>query len=344
MRSTRDPGSGDGSRPRGQSPRPVEPSPRRDPRSPAFRDHTTAESASGRPGEPRAAEQDRRGPEQERFRGGRRERHRGDPNRRTLLDRQVDVAELLGVYRIVTRKQIVQQSFGGNAFAANRVLKKMQSEGYIQSMRSGPGRYPYEVLALTRVGADWIGRERDKRRKKRRRSARASDREQLMQHGFGDSRQLMHDQRVFEAVAEDTGRAVGKGASVRRVRLDSELKGILASASESARQRGGRVAADNARAAAARRLGLRVPATGTIPLPDALVELEHGDGRTEVRAIEVGTSAYTGKQIAQKREAGFRFYLPRISGGGGGGGSRNKAPEHSGVAFPLDWGVGGGGR
>ena len=273
------------------------------------------------------------------FRGGRRARHRADPERRNAEDRKIDAAELLGVYGVVSRTQVVQASFGGNAFSANRLLKRMESDGFIESRNSGAGRYGYSVLALTPTGVSWLERQRKRRRKS---SDRVSDPEQRLVSGFGDGRQLQHDQRVFEAVQADVGQEVSRGSRVKRVRLDPELKGLLASASESARVKGGRPAARSARAACAGALGLRVMSDGSVPLPDALVELEHSDGRVESRGIEVGSSAYTGKQISEKRDAGFRFYMPRSPSMSGTRSER--APSHSGVAFALDWGRGGGGR
>ena len=172
------------------------------------------------------------------FRGGRRARHRADPERRNAEDRKIDAAELLGVYGVVSRTQVVQASFGGNAFSANRLLKRMESDGFIESRNSGAGRYGYSVLALTPTGVSWLERQRKRRRKS---SDRVSDPEQRLVSGFGDGRQLQHDQRVFEAVQADVGQEVSRGSRVKRVRLDPELKGLLASASESARVKGGRL-------------------------------------------------------------------------------------------------------
>ena len=251
----------------------------------------------------------------------------------------MDAAEVLGVYGVVSRSKLVETSFGGNAFSANRLLKRMESDGLIESRKSAGGRYGFDVLALTRVGAGWLDRQRKKRRKP---SARVSDPDQHFAYGFGDVRQLQHDQRVIEAVETDVAGAVSRGSRVKRVRLDTELRGILSSASESARARGGRPAADSARAACAGGLGLRVMPDGGVPLPDALVELEHSDGRVETRGIEVGSSAYTGKQISEKCAAGFRFYMPKAPSMSGP--RSQSAPSHSGVAFALDWGRGGNGR
>ena len=243
------------------------------------------------------------------------------------------------MYGVVSRSQLVKESFGGNAFSANRLLKGMESDGLIESRQSSAGRYGYAVLALTPTGVGWLERRRKDRRKP---SRRVADPDQRLVAGFGDLRQLHHDQRVFDAVQEDVAASVSRGSRVKRVRLDTELRGLLASASESARVRGGRPAADRARAACAGSLGLRVMPDGGVPLPDALVELEHPDGRVETRGIEVGSSAYTGKQISEKRAAGFRFYMPRTPSMSGPRSER--APSHSGISFPLDWGRGGGGR
>ena len=91
-------------------------------------------------------------------------------------------------------------------------------------------------------------------------------------------RQLEHDHHVFEAVVQDTEDVRGRGGRIRRVRLEAELRGILAAAGESARQNEGKHGAERARRRAAEHVGLRVFAEG-VPLPDALVEIEEADGR-----------------------------------------------------------------
>ena len=87
--------------------------------------------------------------------------------------------------------------------------------------------------------------------------------------------------------------------------------------------------------AEARVVGLRVSASG-VPLPDVLVELEQADGRRIVRAVEVSTSAYSGKQLRAKRDAQFRVYsIPWFKTGGN---RKSRGTLRDEQLFPLSWG------
>ena len=247
----------------------------------------------------------------------------------TAAQRTLDAAELLGTYRVLTFDRLAAEAFGGDAFAANRALRGLVNRGLAESRRSAAGKYGYEIFALTKEGADWLGRGK----KKRRRAGRTSDPDQAAAYGFGDLRQVLHDQRVFEAVSVDTAPDLAAGARIKRVRLDGEVRGFLAGASESARVSGGDGDARAARRTAAYSIGLSAGPGGGVAIPDALVEIEHADGRVETRGIEVGSSQYTGKQVQAKVAAGFRFYMPAK-----GGGSVRSQPA---AAFPVDWAAGG---
>ena len=67
------------------------------------------------------------------------------------------------------------------------------------------------------------------------------------------------------------------GGRIRRVRLETELRGLLASAGETARRVEGARGAERARRQVAERIGLRTFAEG-VPLPDALVEMRTSRG------------------------------------------------------------------
>ena len=137
------------------------------------------------------------------------------------------------------------------------------------------------------------------------------------------------------AVMQDTEELREQGGRIRRVRLETELRGILAAAGETARQTGGGLGAERARREAAERIGLRVFAEA-VPLPDALVEVEDADGGRSVRAIEVVTGAYTHTQVKEKRLAGFRLYALA----GSASERRRPTAKEVDVPFPLSWGRG----
>ena len=251
-----------------------------------------------------------------------RRQDRGSPERISSTERQDAVLETVGIFRVVSRRSLVSHCFEGHPYAANRGLSKLVADGLIARRRIESRKYGYEVILLTNAG-----RERLRARRKRR---LVTSRDQRFWTGPGPQAQLRHDHQVFDAVAQDSADVVAKGGTVRRVRLEAELRGLLASAGETARARGGATAARKARAEAAAAIGLRV-FEEDVPLPDALVELEQPDGSVLVRSIEVATGFYTQTQVRAKEGAGFRVY--RFPG------DRDKRRRGARVEeFPAAWG------
>ena len=128
-----------------------------------------------------------------------------------------------------------------------------------------------------------------------------------------------------------------QGAVLKRIRIDAELKREIARATETARARGGKQAADAARLEAAEALGLPVK-DGRVEYPDAQLEYLDVEGRSGRVNVEVATEHYSAKSIAAKAAAGFAVHgsngrasarIARSLGqdegsGGGGGGARDK--------------------
>ena len=265
-------------------------------------------------------------------RGGRREEDRGRP-RRTREQRIQHVLELLGIFRVVSRLSIVEHCFDGHPFAAARTLPALESRGLIAVTKVRSGHKGYQVFSLTEAGRDLLA---SRARRRRREADEEEDSEQRYWVGLADARQLRHDHHVFEAVMQDTEEIRTQGGRIRRVRLETELRGVLAAAGESVRPTEGARGAERARREAAEQIGLRVFAQG-VPLPDALVEIEDADGHRSIRAIEVVTGAYTTAQVREKKDAGFRLYA--LSGVVGGKRERRRhgIPDKE-ELFPLSWG------
>ena len=236
---------------------------------------------------------------------------------------------MLAVFRVASRRLVVDRVFDGHPFAANRTIQALQRRGLVAQQKVARGRFGYQVLMLTGRGRDLVAARLDADG-----VPPSTAGPQRYWSAGGDPRQLAHDQHVVEAVGADVADALAKGGRVVRVRLESEIRGRLAAAEAAGRAAGGAEKAREARRAEARSLGLRVFA-GAVPLPDALVEIEEPDGRRLVHAVEVATGAYTSKQMAQKRSAGFHvFSVPGLADGSRRK-SRARLPDEE---FPLSWG------
>ena len=256
---------------------------------------------------------------------GRRE-DRGEGPRVPYAERLALTLETVGIFRVVSRKALVAHCFDGHPFAANKALRQLERDGLIRSVRVERGKHGYQVFTLTGKGRD---RAAERRRKGAGVRAVLSD-EQRFWEGLADPRQLRHDHQVFEAVAQDAADVAPAGGRVRRVRLESELRGLLAAADDEGRRRGGPGEARRMRAEAAAGMGLRV-FEEDVPLPDALVEIEERDGRVVTRSVEVASGSYTHAQVAEKERSGFRVYGFRPD--------RSKRARSLRVEeFPLSWG------
>lgn len=260
---------------------------------------------------------------------GRRADRRSD-EQITRADREKAVLWMLGVFRVATRRSVVESCFDGHPFVANRVLADLESKKLIRKREVKHGKRGYQVYTLEGQGRDLLALER-----LRLDQQESTAGPQRYWSDVGDKRQLRHDHHVFDAVCADSKDVLNRGGRVVRVRLESELRGRLAAAESGGRSVGGAEGARKARMAEARGLGLRVSAAG-VPLPDVLVELEDADGRRIVRAVEVSTSAYSGKQVRAKRDAQFRVYsIPSFKTAGNRKASGTLRDEE---LFPLSWG------
>ena len=120
------------------------------------------------------------------------------------------------------------------------------------------------------------------------------------------SGELQHDTAVFRAARIEQGKLIEKGAVLKRVRIDAELKREVARASETARMKDGKEAADAARVQKAAELGLPVKA-GRVEYPDAQLEYDL-DGRSGRVNVEIATEHYSAKSIGAKAAAGFAVH------------------------------------
>ncbi len=244
----------------------------------------------------------------------------------SFRDRCAGALTDIGVFGAVSYRDLAEARFGGHPYTTRRAVNGWIEDGLVaESTARGPNGNPFKVLTLTPLGVA-KAREHAERR---------------MDHGqeFGVPRirrgHASHDTAVYRACAIERERLRERGATVRRVRLDAELKAAVARASESERRRRGRRAADAERHRTARELGLPVDDEGRVLHPDAQIEYEDADGRTGRVNIEVASGNYSRETVKAKAAAGFSVHAsgPAAAGtlrslglGGGDGGSWLRGP------------------
>ena len=255
-----------------------------------------------------------------------------DPRRErvNLNERTVGALADVACYRVVARRDVVDDHFGGHPFAANRGIEFLVHREMIQvHQAAGPKGTPFQVLTATPPGE-------------------AAARDELARRGFDPGQrtwggavktaELRHDAAIYRAGRDEARRLEERGARVTRIRIDAELKSAIARATEQARSKGGRGAAERARSQEARALHLPVDGTGAVLYPDVQLEYIEPDGVTRGYVnVEVVTEQYRAGEIAAKAEAGFRMHgtserataliaraLARSAIGSGGGGGRGR--------------------
>ena len=265
---------------------------------------------------------------EQRQRSGHRREYDPHTERQSFEDRSDRALADVGMYRSVAYRDLAEAHFDGHPYATRRAVDRMIRGGHVQEHTTkGPQGGIYKVLTLTECGverAERVAREQ------------GFDSQQNAWSGIVKSNELQHDVAVFRAARIEQVRLLEQGAVLKRVRLDAELKGEVARATETARAREGKTGADAARFEAAARLGLPIK-DGRVEYPDAQLQYDI-EGRSGRVNIEIATEHYSVKSIGAKSAAGFAVHgstgraaarvaraLGRDRGrGGNGGGERDK--------------------
>ncbi len=232
----------------------------------------------------------------------------------------------IGVYGAVSYRDLAEARFGGHPHTTKRAVNAWIREGLVTETRAtGPKGNPFKVLSLTRQGVA----------KARKLAAeREMDPAQQIRIARSRSAEAAHDTAVYRACWKERQRLVEQGATVKRVRLDTELKSAVARASEAARLKNGKRAADAERHRIAQELGLPVDDEGRVLHPDAQIEYTDAEGRTGRVNIEAVSGNYREGAVRAKAAAGFALHANGPAAGkllgklglGGDGGSWLRGP------------------
>ena len=266
---------------------------------PAREDEPRADQARpGAPGHEPPAREDRARDE----RAGHRREHDAraqDRPRRTHPDRTRDAVADVGLYRAVSYTDLSDTHFDGHPYATRRTVNHMIRAGLIEEHEAtGPHGHTFTVLTATARGRGAAHRA-------------AVDAghvpKQRTWSGLVKPAELSHDTAVYRAARDERARIEAEGGRVVRVRLDAELKSLVATATEKARAAAGDRAADAARVTAAHELGLPVQ-DDRVLYPDAQLDIEDRDGLSGRVNVEIASDHYHAAAIAAKAGAGFALH------------------------------------
>ena len=243
-------------------------------------------------------------------------------NRNALAD--------ISTYRVVSYRDLIDQRYGGNAFAASKGIKSLKQQGLVHEhtfeLKSGK---KFKVLYASEQG-------------RRKAWGNRSNSKQHYWCGLAKTTDIRHDATVYQAARLEIGKLEKSGASIKRIQLDYELKSRVTKRTEQARAKNGNDAAYAAKIAAAQEMNLPIDKDGKIHYPDARIEYEDSQGNIGRVDVEVTSGNYRSKSLQAKIGAGFKLYAngssatKRINSalgirepksGGGGKGSPHRDEE-----------------
>ena len=222
-----------------------------------------------------------------------------DRPRRSRTQRTRAAIADVGLYRAVSYTDLSEQHFDGHPFATRRLVTQMKQAGLIEEHEArGPAGNTFKVLTATKRGRDAAYRAAVD-------AGHAA--EQRTWSGIVRPAELSHDTAVYRAALGERARIEAAGGRVVRVRIDAELKAVVATASEKARAEGGDRAADAARFEAAHELGLPMH-DDRVMYPDAQLDIEDRDAVSGRVNVEIASDHYHAAAIAAKAGAGFAMH------------------------------------
>jgi hypothetical protein len=244
-------------------------------------------------------------------RGSSRERIRVRGREYELRGTEVRTLAAAGTFRVVPAADLREQY--RNAGMQDRDLAHLRRQGLIRTTPYVVGRTRTTLVTLTDRGREVLEESR---------RARDGEPNQAYYVGISKPRELAHDARLYRAYEQAANRLGTRGAQVRRVVLEEELKRdyqrFLQESNRGRRDATGRpdrAAEEVERWARERQLPC---ADGHVDLPDVRLEYEDRDGRRGIEDVEVTTPHYRGAHAAAKARSGFTCYRSvgaRVGGG-----------------------------
>jgi hypothetical protein len=199
----------------------------------------------------------------------------------------------LGKFRAIAQEDLAEFAYGSDKSRMGPDIENLVRQGLVQ-MKSVPHeeKRSRQLLALTKAGYRFLTENRFARK------------DQAIYFGFAKPREAHHDAGLYPLYQKAAGKIERAGGRNLRVVLDYELKKKVYH--DLAKLGPDRASAESKRSVAERH-GLQV-VRGKIPLPDVRIEYDTPGGERARVDIELATSHYRGRHLAEKVRAGFSIY------------------------------------
>lgn len=225
----------------------------------------------------------------------------------------------VGAFRVVAEHDIGQGH--ERSACAREHVKHLEAEGLLRRTMSAPSE---RVVSLTAQGWDLLEVHRRDREDDRHTGRQA------FYAGVRKPRELSHDSQVYRAYLRAQEQLGGRGARVRRVVLDNELKReyqrFLQARNRGRKDHDGRPEREPEEIRLWARDHELPYFDDAVHFPDLRIEYEGRDGRLRHEDVEVTTAHYRGAHAAATVCCGFVRYRSHGSFAGGRGVARRAAP------------------
>ena len=214
---------------------------------------------------------------------------------RTYRLRTSEIATMVevGKFRAIAQEDLTEVAYGSDKGRMRPAVENLIRQGLVQ-MKSIPHeeKGSRHLLTLTKAGHRFLTENR------------IAGRDQALYFGFAKPREAHHDADLYRLYQKAWDKIERGGGRNLRVVLDYELKKRVYH--ELAKLGPDRASTESKRTVA-EQLGLQV-VRGKIPLPDVRIEYDTDDGERARVDIELATSHYRGRHLAEKVRAGFCIY------------------------------------
>jgi hypothetical protein len=214
---------------------------------------------------------------------------------RTYRLRSSEIATMveIGKFRAIGLEDLGEFAYGSDKGRMGPDVENLVRQGLVQ-MKSVPHeeKGSRQLLALTKVGHRFLT------------GNRFAGKDQALYHSFAKPREAHHDADLYRLYQKAAAKIERTGGRNLRVVLDYELKKRVYR--DLAKLGPDRASAES-KCNVAERHGLQV-VRGKIPLPDVRIEYDIADGERARVDIELATTHYRGRTLAEKVRAGFSIY------------------------------------
>jgi hypothetical protein len=199
----------------------------------------------------------------------------------------------VGKFRAIAQEDLSEFTYGSDKGRTRPDVENLIRQGLLQ-MKSIPHeeKGSRQLLTLTKSGHRLLTENR------------ITGKDQALYFGFAKPREAHHDADLYRLYQKAAAKIERGGGQNLRVVLDYELKKRVYH--ELAKLGPDRASAESKRTVAERQR-LQV-VRGKIPLPDMRIEYDTPDGDRARVDIELATSHYRGRHLAEKVRAGFSIY------------------------------------